>query len=276
MTAYAAEPVGAAGPLGTLGAGALQGVRVLELGQLLAGPYCAQLLADHGADVVKLEDPQHGDVMRQWGQKFEGRSLWWPIVARNKRCVTADLRTPEGRSIARSLAADVDIVIENFRPGTMERWGLDHETLAAEHPELIMVRISGYGQTGPLRPPRGVRLGRRGDGRAAAPGGRARPAPRPLRHLPGRLADGDVRRPRRALGARAPAPDRAGPGGGRVDLRVGPGRHGVADPGVGARRARAHPDRGDPARRRAEQRLPDRGRRERPGRPRTWTPSSAA
>ena len=149
MTASAAEPVGTAGPLGALGTGALQGVRVLELGQLLAGPYCAQLLADHGADVVKLEDPQHGDVMRQWGQKFEGRSLWWPIVARNKRCVTCDLRTPEGRSIARSLAADVDIVIENFRPGTMERWGLDHETLAAEHPGLIMVRISGYGQTGP-------------------------------------------------------------------------------------------------------------------------------
>ena len=102
MTASAAEPVGAAGPLGALGVGALQGVRVLELGQLLAGPYCAQLLADHGADVVKLEDPQHGDVMRQWGQKFEGRSLWWPIVARNKRCVTATCAPPRaGRSPGR-------------------------------------------------------------------------------------------------------------------------------------------------------------------------------
>ena len=149
MTAYAAddrvaEPASAPAPTG-----ALAGVRVLEMGQLLAGPYCAQLMADHGADVVKIEDPGRGDVMRQWGRTVDDRSLWWPIVARNKRSVTCDLRTPEGREIARRLAGEADIVVENFRPGTLERWGLDHATLAAEHPGLIMVRISGYGQTGP-------------------------------------------------------------------------------------------------------------------------------
>ncbi|MEJ2862109.1 CaiB/BaiF CoA transferase family protein [Actinomycetospora flava] len=148
MTAYAADPAPAENHTPTR-AGALAGVRVLEMGQLLAGPYCAQLMADHGADVVKIEDPQRGDVMRQWGQKADDRSLWWPIVARNKRSVTCDLRTPEGREIARALAGEADIVVENFRPGTLERWGLDHATLAADHPGLIMVRISGYGQTGP-------------------------------------------------------------------------------------------------------------------------------
>src|SRR5690242_1714506 len=93
--------------------GALAGVRVLEMGQLLAGPYCAQLMADHGADVVKIEDPRRGDVMRQWGRKADDRSLWWPIVARNKRSVSCDLRTPEGREIARALAGEADIVVEN-------------------------------------------------------------------------------------------------------------------------------------------------------------------
>jgi crotonobetainyl-CoA:carnitine CoA-transferase CaiB-like acyl-CoA transferase len=131
-------------------AGALEGLRVLEMGQLLAGPFCGQLLGDHGADVVKLEDPRTGDPIRQWGrEQKDGIPLWWPIVARNKRSVTCDLRTLDGQRIAREFAAKADIVLENFKPGTMERWGLGYDELSAANPGLIMVRVSGFGQTGP-------------------------------------------------------------------------------------------------------------------------------
>ncbi|MDT9593646.1 CaiB/BaiF CoA-transferase family protein [Nocardioides zeae] len=130
--------------------GPLHGLRVLEMGQLIAGPFCGQLLGDLGADVIKLEDPAKGDPMREWGrERPEGESLWWSVVGRNKRSVTCNLRTPEGQALARRLAAKADIVVENFRPGTVERWGMSYEELAAENPRLVMVRVSGYGQDGP-------------------------------------------------------------------------------------------------------------------------------
>ena len=133
--------------------GPLSGLRVIEMGQLLAGPFCGQLLADFGAEVIKLEDPGQGDPMRQWGRKSsQGQSLWWPVVARNKKSVTCNLRTPEGQQIARDLIASSDVLIENFRPGTLERWGLGYEELSALNPKLIMVRVTGYGQTGPYAP----------------------------------------------------------------------------------------------------------------------------
>ncbi len=129
---------------------ALEGVRVVELGTLLAGPFCGQLLGDLGAEVIKVEPPGSGDPMRQWGRnKVNGRSLWWPIIARNKKSVTIDLHKPEGQQLARCLIAKADILVENFRPGTLEKWGLGYEELSRDNPGLIMVRVSGYGQSGP-------------------------------------------------------------------------------------------------------------------------------
>lgn len=130
--------------------GPLTDIRVIELGQLIAGPYCGQLLADFGADVIKVEPPGKGDPMREWGRG--DYPLWWTICARNKRCVTANLRSPEGQDIVKRLAKEADILIENFRPGTMEKWGLGYEELRAINPGIIMVRVSGYGQTGPYAP----------------------------------------------------------------------------------------------------------------------------
>ena len=130
--------------------GALSDLRVVEMGQLLAGPFCGQLLADFGADVIKIEPPGQGDPMREWGrEKSGGRSLWWPVVARGKRSVTLNLRESEGQEIARALIAEADVLVENFRPGTLEKWGLDPAELMAADPSLIVVRVSGYGQTGP-------------------------------------------------------------------------------------------------------------------------------
>jgi formyl-CoA transferase len=130
--------------------GPLHDLRVIEMGQLLAGPFCGQLLADFGADVIKIEPPGQGDPMREWGrEKAGGTSLWWPVVARGKRSVTLNLREAEGQEIVRRLVADADILIENFRPGTLERWGLAPSDLMALNPRLIVVRVSGYGQTGP-------------------------------------------------------------------------------------------------------------------------------
>lgn len=130
--------------------GPLAGIRVVEMGQLIAGPFCGQLLGDLGADVIKLEDPSHGDPMREWGhQRPSGESLWWSVVARNKRSVTCNLRSPEGQDLARRLIHRADIVVENFRPGTLEKWGLGYDDLALENPGLIMVRVSGFGQSGP-------------------------------------------------------------------------------------------------------------------------------
>ena len=130
--------------------GPLQDLRVLEMGQLLAGPFCGQLLADFGADVIKFEQPEVGDPMRQWGrEKPHGKSLWWPVVARNKKSATLNLRTEEGQKIIRELVAKSDILLENFRPGTLERWNLSYEALAEINPRIIMVRVTGFGQTGP-------------------------------------------------------------------------------------------------------------------------------
>lgn len=139
--------------LNTSSPGPLADLRVIEMGQLLAGPFCGQLLGDLGAEVIKLESPGQGDPMREWGrEKPYGRSLWWPVVARNKKSITCDLRTPTGQRLARDLIARADIVVENFRPGTLERWGLDYETLRADNPGLILTRVTGYGQTGPYAP----------------------------------------------------------------------------------------------------------------------------
>ena len=130
--------------------GPLHGVRVVEFGSLLAGPFCSQLLADFGAEVIKCEPPRQGDPMREWGQeKPHGKSLWWPIVARNKKSITVDLRTPDGQEVARRLIAQCDVVVENFRPGTMKRWGLGYEQMSADNPGLVMVQVSGFGQDGP-------------------------------------------------------------------------------------------------------------------------------
>ena len=120
------------------------------MGQLLAGPFCGQLLGDFGAEVIKVEPPEIGDPMRQWGrEKPHGKSLWWPVVARNKKSITVNLRVEEGQKIIKELIKSTDILIENFRPGTLERWNMSYETLSEINPRLIMVRVSGYGQTGP-------------------------------------------------------------------------------------------------------------------------------
>ncbi|MEM9532904.1 MAG: CaiB/BaiF CoA-transferase family protein [Pseudomonadota bacterium] len=130
--------------------GPLAGLRVIEMGTLLAGPFCGQLLGDMGAEVIKLEAPGMGDPMRVWGQeKAHGQSLWWPVVARNKKSVTVNLRVPEGQAIVKELVAGADFVLENFRPGTMEKWNLGYEELKAINPGIIMIRVSGQGQTGP-------------------------------------------------------------------------------------------------------------------------------
>ncbi len=126
--------------------GALAGVRVLELGQLIAAPFCGQLLADLGAEVIKIELPGRGDPMRDWGK---GAPLWWPVIGRNKKCITLDVRTEQGRAIAGDLVEKTDILLENFRPGTMEKWGLGYADLVQLNAGLIMVRVSGYGQSGP-------------------------------------------------------------------------------------------------------------------------------
>ena len=130
--------------------GPLSDLRVVEMGTLIAGPFCGQVLGDFGADVVKIEDPGKGDPMRQWGRSLpKGLSPWWPVIGRNKRSVALDLRQPEGRELALALIDQADVLIENFRPGAMEKWGMGYEALAARNPRLVMARVSGFGQTGP-------------------------------------------------------------------------------------------------------------------------------
>jgi len=131
----------------SLVAGPLAGVRVVELGQLIAGPFCGQLMGDMGAEVIKVEPPGEGDPMRVWGRG--AYPLWWEIVARNKKSVSANLREPAGQDLVRQLIAKADVLIENFRPGTLEKWNLAPEALLRENPRLVIVRVSGYGQTGP-------------------------------------------------------------------------------------------------------------------------------
>ncbi|MDR7170754.1 formyl-CoA transferase [Nocardia kruczakiae] len=131
-------------------AGALDGFRVLELGTLIAGPYCGRLLGDMGADVIKIEAPDRPDPLRDWGQAAGGgHQYFWTVHARNKRCVSLDLRVPAGRDIFLELARTADVVVESFRPGTLERWGIGYDVLSALNPGLVLARVSGYGQTGP-------------------------------------------------------------------------------------------------------------------------------
>ena len=130
--------------------GPLADLRVVEMGVLLAGPFCGSLFADFGAEVIKVETPGSGDPMRGYGQaKVDGEALWWPVLARNKKSITLNLREEEGQSLLRQLVARADVVLENFRPGTMERWGLGYEALCEVNPRIVMVRVSGFGQTGP-------------------------------------------------------------------------------------------------------------------------------
>ncbi len=128
----------------------LSGIRVLEMGQLIAGPFAGCVLAYFGAEVIKVEPPGTGDPLRNWRELKDGTSLWWRAMGRNKKCVTLNLREPRGREIARALALRSDVLIENFRPGTMEKWGLGPDALRAETPGLVYTRVSGYGQTGPF------------------------------------------------------------------------------------------------------------------------------
>lgn len=130
-------------------AGPLAGLRVLELGSFIAGPFAGQLLGDYGADVLKVESPGSGDPMRHWGVERDGESLWWPAIARNKRSVAIDLRAERGRDVIRRLAANCDVVLENFRPGRLDDWGLGFADLSALNPRLIVVHVSGYGLNGP-------------------------------------------------------------------------------------------------------------------------------
>ena len=130
---------------------ALSGLKVLELGQLIAGPFAAKTLADFGAEVIKIEPPGSGDPLRKWRLLKDGTSVWWQVQSRNKRSLALDLRTPEGQGVVRQLAQEADVLIENFRPGALEGWGLAPDDLLAANPRLIVLRISGYGQTGPYR-----------------------------------------------------------------------------------------------------------------------------
>jgi formyl-CoA transferase len=130
--------------------GPLADLLVIEMGTLIAAPFCGQILGDFGAQVIKIEDPRQGDPMRQWGRTLpKGLSPWWPVIGRNKKSLGLDLRTPEGQDIARTLIARADVVVENFRPGMLEKWGLGYEALSALNPRLVMARVSGFGQTGP-------------------------------------------------------------------------------------------------------------------------------
>ncbi|MFZ6658691.1 CaiB/BaiF CoA transferase family protein [Undibacterium sp. TJN19] len=132
-------------------AGPLAGIKVLELGTLIAGPFCSRMLAEFGAEVIKVEAPDGGDPLRQWRVLKDGTSLWWSVQARNKKSITLNMKQPQAREIARQLALDADIIIENYRPGVLEKWQLAYEDLKAVNPATIMVRLSGYGQTGPMK-----------------------------------------------------------------------------------------------------------------------------
>jgi crotonobetainyl-CoA:carnitine CoA-transferase CaiB-like acyl-CoA transferase len=127
----------------------LDGVRVLELGAFIAGPFAGQLLGDLGADVIKVEPPAGGDIMRRYGVRVDGKSLWWPAIARNKRSVGIDMRDERGRALVRRVATQCDVVVENFKPGTLERWGLAYDVLRNDNPGVILVHVSGFGQNGP-------------------------------------------------------------------------------------------------------------------------------
>jgi crotonobetainyl-CoA:carnitine CoA-transferase CaiB-like acyl-CoA transferase len=134
-----------------LSSGPLAGIKVLELGTLIAGPFCSRMLAEFGAEVIKIEAPDGGDPIRQWRVLKDGTSLWWSVQSRNKKSVTLNMKDARAQEIARRLALDADVIVENYRPGVLEKWGIGYEQLKAENPATIMVRLSGYGQTGPMK-----------------------------------------------------------------------------------------------------------------------------
>jgi formyl-CoA transferase len=147
------SPPAARGRRETSGPGPLAGIRVLELGMLLAGPFTGRLLGDMGAEIIKVEPPGKPDPLREWGKaRYKGRSLWWGVQSRNKKCVTLDLRTEKGQELLLDLARQSDVVVENFRPGTLEKWNLGWDELQEANPGLVLCRVSGYGQTGPYSP----------------------------------------------------------------------------------------------------------------------------
>ena len=223
------------------GQGPLAGVRVLELGSFIAGPFSGQLLGDYGAEIIKVEPPGEGDPMRRWGITRDGDSLWWPAIGRNKRSVTLDLRDERARAVVRRLAAACDIVIENFRPGRLDEWGLGYDVLAAANPAVVLVHISGFGQTGPRAGEAGFgSIGEAVGGIRYTTGSPDRPPSRAGVSLGDALAAmfgviGVAGRPHRG-----PA-HRPRPGGRRGHLRGGGGAHGVVDgrPRAGRRAARA-------------------------------------
>ena len=220
-------------------AGPLSGIRVVELGQVIAGPFCGQLLGDYGAEVIKIEPPGTGDVLRQWGHAdVSGDSLWWSVAARNKRSVTVDLRTPEGQQLVRDLVAHADILVENFRPGTLERWGLGWDELSGDPARADHGADQRLRADGPVRPAGRLRLDRRGDGRAAGAHRLPGPAADPGRHQHRRLAHRHVRRAGSAGRAGGTPPHRPRSGRRREHLRVGAGGDRVAGRGVVRARAR--------------------------------------
>lgn len=135
----------------TLPPGALAGIKVLELGTLIAGPFCARMLGEFGADVIKIEAPEGGDPIRHWRVLKDGTSLWWSVQSRNKQSLTLNMKDERGRAIARQLALEADIIVENYRPGVLEKWGIGYEQIKVDNPATIMVRLSGFGQTGPMK-----------------------------------------------------------------------------------------------------------------------------
>ena len=189
-------------------AGPLAGLKVLELGTLIAGPFAARMFAEFGADVIKVEDPRGGDPIRNWRYLHEGTSLWWYVQSRNKRSITLNLKDSRGQAIARSLALDADVIVENYRPGVLEKWGLGYEALRANNPAAIMVRISGYGQTGPMRDMPG--FGAIGESMGGTPlcVRASRPAAGAHRHLDRRFDRGPARGHRRINGAASSRCDR--------------------------------------------------------------------
>ena len=227
----------------------LEGVRVVEMGSLLAGPFCGQLLADFGAEVIKVEPPGKGDPMRVWGRhRKEGRTLWWPIIARNKKSVTLNLREEEGQELARRLISGADVVVENFRPGTLERWGLGYEDLSQDQPRPRHGAGLGVRADGAVQGSGGVRVHRRGHGWDKARHGVPRPSAAAGGDQPRRLARRDLRGSGRGDGPLQPRGERRqGPGGGRGHLRGRPRAHGEHHPRVRAHRAPQGTHRGHPA-----------------------------
>ena len=262
----------------TASSGPLAGVRVLELGSFIAGPFAGQLLGDYGADVIKVESPGDGDPMRRWGITRDGDSLWWPTIARNKRSVVARPAPGAGARARRATwPAQCDVVLENFRPGTLERVGPRlRRRCRRANPTLVMVHVSGFGQTGPLAGQAGFgSVGEAMGGIRHTTGSPDRPPSRAGISLGDALGVG-VRRDRHARRAGRAADDRQGPGGRRRHLRGGRRADGVDDGRLRARRRRAHPLGQRAARRRAVERVPDRRRRRGRRSPPTPTPCSAA